>query len=766
MAKKAKKKQFKRKAVKKKVTKRKVTKRQSRSISVDTNVKITTDTGVSANIAFGKALQTLAMRWRYILSRRSRWKRSSQDNMLQQAFEAIVSMIPITELKRVLHKANIVEVEVPYRQEAEGWEGRIAPWEFLISATATGVENDNSLTVVRHLNVSRKKLPPVDKLKVLYVQCSPGVLYDYYDFTTEQATLERASKEIEIAKCINPTIDELRNDIIMHNPNVIHIAGIDNHQAKELLKDSGKLPENWHTKDPKDGIVLTSSTPLAGPGLEPIDSETLAEILNSGSQPLILVTANVYHSASRICALTVAQGASMAIGFQDTINDALAEVFLFEFYKNWVDNRDALPAFRRAITEARTVGSLSGTGIVLWSDQSLLASSSKKEQVAVNRTPAEILSLEDDDNYSDWLQIDIQIRKRLNYSLLHNDTGGLFEKFEFRKDKRGVLRDVSIEAVLYLGSESHPYNSRLMLENYLTKVEDQIKIPLTSSIIRSVSEPLQTSLFVKVAIGNKIIYQRTSRVTLLPADEWKDTDADRVWLPSFILPRDPAVNQIIDRAQKHLMTLADSRNKSFDGYQSFDPNHPETMKDIDLQVRALWATVVGDFGIRYINPPPSYSKQGQRLRTPTQILKNRYGTCIDLALLFAACLEYIDIYPVIFLLDGHAFSGYWRSDQRYRNFIDANQNDDEEVTILESTSQSRESSPWVFPFDSYREVINEIDKDFLYPLETTAIAGHGSFKDAIKDGKEQLTARTNFHALIDISLARSEFITPLPIIDA
>ena len=45
------------------------------------------------------------------------------------------------------------------------------------------------------------------------------------------------------------------------------------------------------------------------------------------------------------------------------------------------------------------------------------------------------------------------------------------------------------------------------------------------------------------------------------------------------------------------------------------------------------------------------------------------GTCIDLALLLASCLEYVDIYPVVVLLSGHAFAGYWRSESAHDAFV-------------------------------------------------------------------------------------------------
>ena len=50
------------------------------------------------------------------------------------------------------------------------------------------------------------------------------------------------------------------------------------------------------------------------------------------------------------------------------------------------------------------------------------------------------------------------------------------------------------------------------------------------------------------------------------------------------------------------------------------------------------------------------------------MLKIRLMTSIQViimmgALLLASCLEYVGIYPVLVLLTGHPFVGYWRSDQ-------------------------------------------------------------------------------------------------------
>jgi hypothetical protein len=727
-------------------------------------VTIKSNTGKLVDVPWSKDLQALAIRWRYTLSRRSRWLGSSQKSKRLEAFEAVKQLIPLSTIKTVLGKASLVEIQVPFVDEKTGWEGRLAPWEFLVSAVASSIENENPVTIVRYLMTQNEFKPPAAIQKVLYVQCAPGTLSDYFEFTTEREGLERLFNG-RVKACINPTLSELGRAIASYKPTVIHLAGIDNYQAIKLLTEAGKLPKEWSGSKARDGIVLASDSPDVEPGLVLIDAETLAGVLNSGPMRLNLVTANVYHSASHICAMAVAKGAGLALGFQDTVDDALAEIFIRDFYVNWLGNKDALTSFRGALDTTRSSTELSGTGIVLWSLRSLLDGIGQgvgKARKTPDRKLDRNLVLEDDGDFSKWLEVDIKVRERLNYSMLHNhsESGGVFESFAIRKHREGILKDVRVVVILYQGSESHPYSSIFTLTEFLTKLETQVKVPLTSPIFRTVSEPMNTSLYVQVAIADRIVHQDTYRVTLLPVDEWRDTDTDRIWLPSFVLPRDPAVRSIIDRAQNHLMTLVDNRNKGFDGYQNL-LNDRDPLKDVDLQVRAIWAAIVGDFRIRYINPPPSYSLQGQRLRTPSQIVSGGCGTCIDLALLFTACLEYIDIYPVVFLVSGHVFAGYWRSEDHYNEFLDPHPEGVEKSGYELNSTEGL--PPWVIPH--YDDIVDAVKKGGLHPIETTVIAKDGSFSNAIAEGKKNLNISNAFGSMVDIRKARGKFITPLPMIE-
>lgn len=136
---------------------------------------------------------------------------------------------------------------------------------------------------------------------------------------------------------------------------------------------------------------------------------------------------------------------------------------------------------------------------------------------------------------------------------------------------------------------------------------------------------------------------------------------------------------------------------------------------VDAQVRAIWSALLYDFQLNYINPPPTCTTQSQRLRTPSTVLGGRRGTCIDLSLAIAASLEYIGLNPVIFLLNGHAFPGYWSGDERRDEVLSVppplmeTPNSQtplpDEQEEAEETDSYIQTVPWVFDRSRYDEVL-------------------------------------------------------------
>jgi hypothetical protein len=276
---------------------------------------------------------------------------------------------------------------------------------------------------------------------------------------------------------------------------------------------------------------------------------------------------------------------------------------------------------------------------------------------------------------------------------------------------------------------------------------------------------------VKVCCGKggkaRDILSETYRVTLLPIDEWRDDESDRLWLPSFVLPRDPAIGQVIGSAQRYLMALCDDSNAAFEGYQNMDLSENEMTSNVDLQVQALWCALLYDFSLSYINPPPTYTKQSQRIRMPGELLAGGRGTCIDLALLLAACLEYIEIYPVIFLIKGHAFPGYWRSHAAHEKFVRGDEPDVHTGNLSATTGATGDPKPpWYFGVKvnprAYEITLQSIRDRDIVPIETVWLTQRGSFYSAIEEGAKNLRSKQEFDALIDIYLARQRAVTPIP----
>ena len=64
--------------------------------------------------------------------------------------------------------------------------------------------------------------------------------------------------------------------------------------------------------------------------------------------------------------------------------------------------------------------------------------------------------------------------------------------------------------------------------------------------------------------GEHVLWRSTIPVRLIPVDQWRDSDDDRKWLPSFVFPRDPAIVRLVDTAQRYVRVLRDDPAAGFD----------------------------------------------------------------------------------------------------------------------------------------------------------------------------------------------------------
>jgi hypothetical protein len=731
-------------------------------------IQLRTHSKTIVTIESGQEMKSAAVQWTRVLRNRRRWN-TSEETRKEQAQRSQTQLAALGITKE--HLASIVEFEVievsiPYTTEAEGWEARIFPWEYMLTAATRTMRGGKSLTVIRHLErQARQPLRRHKKIeRVMIVESAPGGLRDLYSFESERNLVKMGLESLTPEMSVDESREQLRRRISVYRPDVIHLSGCDNNQAFELGIIQS-TPVN-------DGYLLKGDPE----GLDPVEAKDLALLLNSATHKPALVTCNVYYSASRMCPLIIAEGAGATIGFQDECNDALTELFLSNFYESWRHFKwDTLEAFKFAFNSIKNQPEeLAGTGIVLWSDVSLVKPESQgSENIKTNLLSEreKVITREDmpDGDVRNLLNVELKTCSNLNYSMLHNNCE-LFEKFILRKEKAGRIKDICINVVLFLGGESSSYTCTVDMVDKRLNLNSVIRVPLLYSIELLNNENIHTSLFVEVTWEQQVLHRQTYRVTLPPLDEWRGNNTERVWLPSFILPRDPAVSKIVEYAQNYVMALRDDSTAGFDGYQCIDTTAENPVECVDQQVKALWAALVYNMNISYINPPPTYHLTAQRLRTPSEIISGRRGTCIDLALLFAACLEYVDIYPVIFLLKNHALPGFWRSSSYQDDFkkiaeklqTPETPTDDENADV--STVQRW---PWYHSKNAYEEIMQEVSENRLYPIETVGLTRHDSYRDSVAEGIGKLLNENGhealtFEGMIDVTQARNNLITPIP----
>jgi hypothetical protein len=240
-------------------------------------------------------------------------------------------------------------------------------------------------------------------------------------------------------------------------------------------------------------------------------------------------------------------------------------------------------------------------------------------------------------------------------------------------------------------------------------------------------------------------------------------------LPSFVQPRDPAVARLTSQAATLLQCLRDHPDSGFDGYQSYDAaaSPSQRWRGVDDQVQAIWWAMRSGAPLRYINPPPSYADYTQRLRTPGDTLGGGFGTCVDLAIALTSCLEWIEIHPVLFLLHGHVFAGYWHDLTAHRRFREVLTEDVPAAGSEKDLADGQRNRRWVSGADCYREIKGFVDRGELIPLETVGLTQGKGFQHAVADGRAHFDPPRNrsFRAMIDLVTAReNNGVTPLPIV--
>ncbi len=276
----------------------------------------------------------------------------------------------------------------------------------------------------------------------------------------------------------------------------------------------------------------------------------------------------------------------------------------------------------------------------------------------------------------------------------------------------GNITPVMVEAI--------PANDSVCLQSF--------SLVLSANYFAQLTERMSGSLKIEIRSEAETIFTRTYPIDILAYDQWGGINIFPEMLAAFITPNHAVLTPIIKRAAAILEQWTGT--PSLDEYQSRNPDR------VRKQMAAIY-TALTEQQIIYSTIPASFEEHGQRVRLTDSVLAQKLGTCLDMALLYASCLESIGLNALIVITKGHAFAGGWLVPETFPDpAID-------DVSLL--TKRTAEG-------------IYDITL-----VETTCMnMGHNAdFDNAVKSANGKLSDPGSFILAIDVRRARHSGVRPI-----
>ncbi len=255
-----------------------------------------------------------------------------------------------------------------------------------------------------------------------------------------------------------------------------------------------------------------------------------------------------------------------------------------------------------------------------------------------------------------------------------------------------------------------------------------VDIKLDHGFLAGLTASRRAELKVRVTSEGREVASRNVEINLLPPNHWGGVGSAPELLAAFVRPTDPNVDVILREAADKLAKAG--RDAAIDGYKTKKKARAWEIAE------AIWAALAAH-GIGYALPPKSFERQGQPVRGPGDLLVRRIGTCLDLTLFYASCLEQAGLNPLVVLTSGHAFAGLWLVDEDFT------------TAVVEDAQAIRK----------------RVDLDEIVLVETTAMTGQNParFRQAVDLARKHIAedAEKAFELAVDVKRARTVAVRPL-----
>lgn len=253
------------------------------------------------------------------------------------------------------------------------------------------------------------------------------------------------------------------------------------------------------------------------------------------------------------------------------------------------------------------------------------------------------------ENEQSKLNIEFSYLPVVNFAMQQNRVS-VIRDFSIENLTEEILKDLRIELTADPGfATAIPISVEII--NAKEKIRVEIpKLNLSAGYFAQLTERISGDISLKIYSKEELLFEEKYPINVLAYDQWGGIAVLPEMLSAFVTPNHPATLPVIKRAATILEQWTGS--PSLDEYQSRNPDR------VQKQMAAIY-TAIAEQEIIYSTVPASFEDYGQRIRLVDSVMTQKLGTCLDMALLYASCLEAIGIHPLIIVVNGHAFAGGW-----------------------------------------------------------------------------------------------------------
>jgi SpoU rRNA methylase family enzyme len=276
-----------------------------------------------------------------------------------------------------------------------------------------------------------------------------------------------------------------------------------------------------------------------------------------------------------------------------------------------------------------------------------------------------------------------------------------------------IINDATIRISVHgpEGQLSNPFEAKVATIGSSAIIIDEINIGFNANRMFQITDPQPGHIELEVFTGELSHGLASWRIEILPANYWNARDSSPRTayqsLAAFSQPNHPSIAKILSAAAQKMQ--ATPHKSGITGYQ--------ILEAVDPMAKAIFEAVQ-DLKLTYSNPPASWSGgPGQKIRTTQEMMDDGFGTCLDTTMLLSACLEEAGLWPLLFLIPGHAFVGYWS----------AQMNADLDGSI-----------PRLSPVSSVESMANFIDSGRIILIETTKLTSEVTFESSVAAARASL----------------------------